>query len=252
MSVDLTVTDAVAYITLNDPPYNILTGGMMDAVSDALDKAAAEPGLKAVAFRARGKAFSAGADVGEHSPEMAPVMIRSLGRMIRAIHNLEVPVVMAADGAALGAGFELLLMADVLLATDRTKLGLPEVRLGFFAPVGAAKLPALVGPARAAEIACTGRTYTAAEMQTYGVVTRVLPADELEAAMESVLGEFRLASPVVLRMNVRMFREVGLAPFLPALERAEQVFLDELMSLEDVREGVASFTEKRKPVWKNA
>lgn len=241
----------VAYLTLNAPPVNIMTGEMMDAITGALDEAAADRSLKAVAVCANGKAFSAGADVGEHHPDKASGMIAAFSRMFTAFGNLELPVVMGVGGAALGAGFELVMMADMLLASEKATFGQPEIRLGFFAPLGVAYLPQLVGPARAMEITCSGRTYSAAEMQSYGLVSRVVEPDALEREMESALNQFRKASPLVMRMNTRVLKQLRGKPFEQAHREAEQVFLEELMATEDVLEGIASFYEKRSPSWKN-
>ncbi len=243
--------DGVRYLTLRNPPVNILTAAMMSAVSDALEEAAAETSLVALAITAEGKAFSAGADVGEHVPEKAPEMIDAFSRMFRLFGALEVPVVMAVNGAALGAGFELVMMADVLLATERAKFGQPEIRLGFFAPLGVAYLPALVGPAKAMEITCGGGIYSATDMVACGLVSALVPEEGLVEALEKVLDDFRKASPLVMRMNVRMLKRLRGRPFEEARLEAEKVFLEELMVTEDVREGIASFMEKRRPEWKN-
>jgi len=142
-------------------------------------------------------------------------------------------------------------MADVLIATEKATFGQPEIRLGFFAPVGVALLPARIGLARAIEVTSTGRTYSAAEMQAMGLVSRVVPADGLLGALEQTLGDLRRASPLVIRMNVRLSRRLAGRPFEEARREAERVFLGELMATEDVREGIASFFEKRRPAWKN-
>jgi cyclohexa-1,5-dienecarbonyl-CoA hydratase len=250
-TISLTTRDGVAYLTLDSPPLNILTGAMMNDISDALEKVAADSSLKALAITANGKAFSAGADVGEHAPEQAPTMIAAFSRMFRLFGELEIPVVMGVGGAALGAGFELVMMADVLVATERAKFGQPEIRLAFFAPVGVAYLPALIGPAKAMEITCGGRAYTAQEMLDCGLVTRIVAAEELEATVESYLDEYRQASAAVMRLNVRMLKRLRGRPYEEARVEAERVFLDELVKLEDVREGIAAFSEKRPPAWKN-
>jgi cyclohexa-1,5-dienecarbonyl-CoA hydratase len=178
-------------------------------------------------------------------------MIASFGRMFRLLDGLELPTVMAVDGAALGGGFELVMMADVLLATDRATFGQQEIRLGFFAPVGVVELPALVGRAKAMEITCMGRTYTAAEMRELGLVSKVVPAAELEKELEAVLKDLRRASPLVMRLNTRALKRLRGRPFGEALAGAERSFLEELMTSEDPVEGIASFYEKRRPVWKN-
>lgn len=245
------VRDGIAHVTLDAPPLNILTAAMMLELTDALERAQADRSLTAVAVGANGRAFSAGADVGEHRPEQAPGMIAAFSRLFGVLGASELPLVMAVDGAALGAGFELAMLADVLLASDRATFGQPEIRLGFFAPVGVTALPSRVGLPRALEITCTGRTYTAGEMLAMGLVSRVVSSTELPAVTESVLAELRRSSPLVMRMNVRLTRTLFGQPFEEARRAAENVFLGELMATQDVREGLASFFEKRPPAWKN-
>ncbi len=250
--VEYRVENNVAYLHLNNPPVNIMSAAMMDQMSGLLETMAGDRDLKAVAITAAGKAFCAGADVGEHRPENAAGMIASFGRLFRLLDALEIPVVMAVGGAAMGAGFELILMADVLLATQRAKFGQPEIRLGFFAPVGVVVLPELVGRARAMEITCTGRAYSAHEMADMGLVSQVVADDELEEAMENVLNDFRAASPLVLRLNTRTLKASRSGSFADKLGQAEDVFLAELMTSEDPVVGIEAFYAKSAPEWRNA
>jgi cyclohexa-1,5-dienecarbonyl-CoA hydratase len=250
-TISYTETDGVALITLDSPPVNIMTAAMMDEIAAALERVQANADLVAVAVAARGKAFSAGADIGEHRPEQVGEMIGSFGAMFRRFDALEVPVVMAVGGAALGAGFELTMMADILLAAESASFGQPEIRLGFFAPVGVAELPALVGRAKAIEITATGRTYSAREMEACGFVSRVVADAELDDALAAVLKDLRKASPLVMRLNVRTLKRTRSLPFAAALDHAEQVFLGELMTSEDPVEGIESFYAKRRPEWRN-
>jgi cyclohexa-1,5-dienecarbonyl-CoA hydratase len=245
------VQEDIGHITLCNPPMNILSQAMMDQISEVLVDVAAGSTLKALAIAAEGKAFSAGADVGEHRPDRVHGMIGSFTRMFQLFDALPLPVVMAIDGAALGAGFELALMADILVASERATFGQPEIRLGFFAPVGVVELPARVGRAKALEITCTGRTYSALEMAQCGLVSQLVPAGELAAALQAVLKDLRRASPLVMRLNVKTLKEARHQPFEKALARAEKVFLEELMVAEDPVEGIDSFYQKRRPVWKN-
>jgi len=245
------VRDTIACITLDAPPLNILSTAMMDQLARAMEQAHEDRALTGVAITASGTAFSAGADVGEHRPEQAPAMIAGFSRLFRRLGSMELPVVMVVDGPALGAGFELAMMADVLLAGDRATFGQPEIRLGFFAPVGVAGLAARIGLARAVEVTSTGRIYSATEMREMGLVSRVVSTADLAGALESVLGDLRRASPAVMRLNVRLTRQLQGLPFEEARREAERVFLSDLMALDDVREGIASFHEKRRPAWTN-
>ncbi len=250
--IEYRVQDDVAYLELNNPPVNIMSAALMDHMSGLLETIGADNSLKAVAITAAGKAFCAGADVGEHRPENAAAMIASFGRLFRKFDALEIPVVMAVGGAAMGAGFELILMADVLLAAEKAKFGQPEIRLGFFAPVGVVVLPELVGRAKAMEITCTGRVYTAAEMAHMGLASKVVPPEELNDALEATLKDFRAASPLVLRLNSRTLKSGRDGSFADKLAHAEKVFLEELMTSADPVEGIEAFYGKRAPEWRNA
>jgi cyclohexa-1,5-dienecarbonyl-CoA hydratase len=241
----------IAFVTLDAPPLNILTAAVMADLTASIEFALTEPTARAVVLRAAGRAFSAGADVGEHRPEQAPAMIAAFSRLFDVLAASELPVVAVVEGAALGAGFELAMMADILIATDRATFGQPEIRLGFFAPLGVAWLGRRIGIGRAIEVTALGRTYTAAEMREFGLVSQVVPADALQPALDSVLGDLRRASAAVMRMNVRLVRGLLESRFTDARHEAERVFLDELMVTEDVREGIAAFIEKRRPVWKH-
>ncbi len=250
--VDYRIENNVAYLHLNNPPVNIMSAAMMDQMSGLLETIAGDRDLKAVTITAEGKAFCAGADVGEHRPEQAGMMIESFGRLFRQFDSLEIPVVMAVGGAAMGAGFELILMADVLLATERAKFGQPEIRLGFFAPVGVVVLPELVGRAKAMEITCTGKVYNAREMTDMGLVSKVVVDGELEEVMEQYLNDFRAASPLVLRLNTRTLKASRSGSFADKLAQAEKVFLEELMTSDDPVVGIEAFYAKCAPKWVNA
>lgn len=244
------VTDDIAVVTLANPPVNIMTAAVMDRIAELAEQAAGDSSLKGLLLRAEGKAFSAGADVAEHSPEQADRMIGAFSRMFTHLFALEIPVVAAVNGAALGGGFELVMAADIVVASARAKFGQPEIKLGFFAPLGVAYLPTLVGYRRAMELTCAGRTYDAETMARWGFVNEVAEPEALEEAVDRWLGDLRAMSPRVQRLNVRTLK-AGLGKAVePGHLAAERVFLEELMKTEDVREGIASFEEKRRPVWK--
>lgn len=253
MTVQYAVRKDIAYVTLAAPPLNILSAEMMLELTAAVERAHGEPSVKAIVLQAGAgsRAFSAGADVGEHTPENAPAMIAAFSQLFDALGTSELPIIAVIDGAALGAGFELAAMADILLASNLATFGQPEIRLGFFAPVGVACLARRVGIGRAIEVTGTGRTYSAAEMRDFRLVSRIVSREDLPDALEAILADLRRASAVVMRMNVRLTRQLANRPSTEARHEAERVFLEELMRTDDVREGIASFFEKRAPVWGN-
>src|SRR5665647_1840714 len=183
-----TVQNDVAFVTLDAPPLNILSAAIMLELAAAAEQAQADPSVKALVLQAKpgSRAFSAGADVGEHRPENAAEMIAAFSRLFAALGACELPVIAVVDGAAMGAGFELAMMADILLASDNARFAQPEIRLGFFAPVGVAWLARRIGPARAIEVTSTGRTYSAAEMHDFGLVSRVVARDDARDETEVV------------------------------------------------------------------
>ncbi len=178
-------------------------------------------------------------------------MIASFTRLFLLFGALELPVVMAVEGAALGGGFELAMMADILIATPEATFGQPEIRLGFFPPLAIVRLTELVAQSKAIEITASGRIYSAEEMKELGVVSRIVSGEEIEETLESVLKDFRKASPLVMRLNVGTLKRLRGMPFDEALKEAGRTFLDDLMVTEEPLEGIASFREKRRPEWKN-
>ena len=250
-TVHCATQDAIAFVTLCAPPLNILTAEMMVELAASVETAQHEPSIKAIVLQAQGRAFSAGADVGEHRPEKAPEMISAFSHLFSVLGASELPIVAVVDGPALGAGFELAMMPDILLDSSNATFGQPEIRIGFFAPVAVAWLARRVGVGRAVEITARGRVYPAAEMSGFGLVSRVVAPEALPTALEETLSDLRRASGAVMRMNVRLTRTLLGRPFEEARREAERVFLNDLMQTDDVHEGVASFFEKRAPVWSN-
>ncbi|MFQ5495032.1 MAG: enoyl-CoA hydratase/isomerase family protein, partial [Phycisphaerae bacterium] len=137
-----------------------------------------------------------------------------------------------------------------VLASDRSKFGQPEVQVGVFPPVAACVLPLQVGIKKAVELTTLGTTIDAAEARAIGLVNQVFPAGEFEPRVEAYLDGVRKLSRPVMRMAKRATTMETRIQLLSHLERAERLYLDELMKLEDAHEGITAFMEKRKPVWR--
>ena len=238
-----------ARITLDRPPVNVLTIAMLEELASAVEEAMKLPETRALVITGAGKAFCAGVDVADHTEDRVEAMIRAFARAVRAIRAAELPVIAVLNGAALGGGLEIALACDMVLARAGAKLGQPEIRLGVFPPVAAALLPRRVGTQRALELILTGRTVTAEEAESMGLVARAVPADDLEAATDEVVGQLAGLSRAVLVLAKRAVVEGLERPLHAALEHADALYLDELMALDDSHEGLAAFLEKREPVW---
>ena len=138
-----------------------------------------------------------------------------------------------------------------MLASQKAKFGQPEVKLGFLPPYAAIRLPKLIGPAKAIEICCSGKIYTAEQGLYLGFVSQCIPADEFDAAVDAFVAEIQASSPLILRLNKQAVNQHLSMQTADAVESVSDLFLNTLMKTEDTLEGIASFYEKRRPEWKN-
>ena len=245
------LADGVGTITLNRPPVNILNIAMMEEINQSLGDFKEEKGLKVVVLRAEGKAFSAGVDVGEHMGDMVKKMIEVFHGMFRLMDELQAPSVAVVNGSALGGGCELAFYCDMVLATERSTFGQPEIMVGVFPPIAALIFPRIMGRKKAMELILSGKTIGARDALEMGLINRIISEDTLEEETKEFVDQFARHSAVVLRLTKKAALE-GLCDDLEGgLRRIERVYLEELMKTEDATEGLKSFLEKRKPVWKD-
>jgi len=245
-------TGEVVRIAVNRPPFNVLDIATMVEMNVALDQAAKEDGAKVLVVTGVGeKAFSAGVDVADHTRDKVQSMIDTFHGNIRRIMALPIPTVALVNGAALGGGLELALACDMLVATEGAKLGQPEIKLGVFPPIAAILMPRIAPSPRAMELVLGGGTIDSREALSIGLVNRVFPRESFAADAEKFLEQFLSLSRVALVYTKRAMRVAEGRPFAQALDDVEQIYLKELMATEDASEGLNSFMEKRKPVWKN-
>jgi cyclohexa-1,5-dienecarbonyl-CoA hydratase len=190
-------------------------------------------------------------EVADHKPDMVDEMIAVFNRIFELIQQFEVPLIAAVQGACLGGGMELAIACDVVIASEKAVFGQPEIKLGFFPPYAAIRLPQLVGPAKAIEVCTTGKRYSAAEAVSMGFVSQAVAPDHFTDAVEKLIAEIQYNSPLIIRLNKQAVRQhLGLA-FDKALAGVSDLFLNTLMKSEDTLEGIRSFEERRRPVWRN-
>ncbi|MGD8521423.1 MAG: enoyl-CoA hydratase/isomerase family protein [Desulfobacterales bacterium] len=243
--------DGVARITLARPKHNVLNIEMMNELNGELESLAADRDLKCLVLFGEGPSWCAGVEVADHKPEMADDMIATFNRIFELVDKLEVPTIAAVHGACLGGGMEVAIACDIIIAGKSAVFGQPEIKLGFVPPYAAIRLPHLVGPSKALEVCTTGKRYTAAEAQNMGMVNHVVEDDQFAEATDKLIKEIQANSPLIIRLNKQAVRQhLGMA-FPQALQSVSDLFLNKLMKTEDVLEGIASFEEKRRPVWKN-
>jgi cyclohexa-1,5-dienecarbonyl-CoA hydratase len=154
-------------------------------------------------------------------------------------------------GAALGGGCEIALATDLCLAAERASFGQPEIRLGVFAPPASVLLPRLIGERRAMELLLTGETLPAAEAARIGLVNRVFADDAFETGVDEFIAGLLALSGEALRQAKRAVLAARGRPAGEAHRELRRLYLDELMRTHDAQEGIQSFMEKRRPLWKH-
>lgn len=242
----------VASVLLSRPPLNILNLAMMEELASAFERLAADGNVGVVVLESALKdVFSAGADVREHLPAGADQLIRTLEKLILTILTFPRPTVAVVRGKCLGGGMELALACDFVLAGSGATFGQPEVSVGVFPPVAVALYPRLSGLRTAYEVILTGRTLTAAEAASAGLVTSVRPEDQLDSAQAELLRALTSKSRIVLQYAKRAVVNGLSLPLDQALRASSELYLKELMGTEDALEGLNAFLEKRKPAWKH-
>ncbi len=244
------VGEGIGTLTLKRPPLNVINLAMIRELASVLNAAARDETLRVLVVRAEGKLFSAGVDVADHTADKVGEMIPQFDRVCATLADFPTPAVAVVHGHALGGGCELALCCDLILAAEGANFGQPEIKLATIAPIAALRLPALVGYRRAAELLFTGEAIGAVEAARIGLVNRAVPAGELDWTVEQVVGKLLALSGAALRVCKRAARlgDDWSARGLPATEK---LYLEDLMSTADAHEGVASFIEKRSPVWRH-
>ena len=245
------LADGVGTITLNRPPVNILNIEMMEEINRALREFKGEEGLKVLLFRAEGKAFSAGVDVGEHMGDMVKGMIETFHGMFRLMDEVQAPSIAVVKGSALGGGCELALYCDMVLATEKSTFGQPEIMVGVFPPIAALILPRIIGRKKAMELILSGKTIGAREALEMGLINRIVAEDSLEEEAKGFVDEFARHSAAVLRLTKKAAIEGLCDDVEEGLRRIERIYLEELMQTGDATEGLKAFLGKRKPLWKD-
>ena len=241
-----------AYISFSRPPLNVLNLELLRELADHVRAVKEDPALDFLVLRGAGeRAFSAGVDIADHTPEKVPAMLETVHGVMRDLLSLPQLTLAAVHGACLGGGCELASCCDLLLASDESYFATPEIHVGCYPPVALARFPSQIGYHRAAEMILTGKRLSAQEACAIGLVNRVVPRSDLEQALESLLDELRAKSAAVVRLAVKGLRETALQSFAPALKRSEEIYLNELLKTGDIEEGVKAFLEKRKPNWQH-
>jgi enoyl-CoA hydratase/carnithine racemase len=255
--VEYSVSDGVARVTNNRPERrNAMSYDVMTGLRDAMARARADDAVRVVVLTGAGdRAFCAGADlggggIGENTSAAAAHDGRGLlAALFRDMWALGKPIIARVRGYALAGGFGLACACDFVVASDDSTFGTPEINVGLWPYMITVPLLRSMPPKRVLELMATGRRVDAQEAERIGFVTRVVPADALDAAVDELASTLASKSPVIMRWGRDAFYRV-----LEMDADAALAYLQSMLTVttltEDSAEGVAAFVEKREPQWK--
>jgi len=247
-----------AFVTLNRPDAaNALSKGLVSGLESVFKELGAlvrkGDDLRVVVVTGTGKAFSAGADLKERRAmtlEQTWGFLDELNRLMNLVADFPRPVVAAINGAAFGGGLELALACDIRIAADTAELGLTEVRLGIIPGAGGTqRLARIASVAAAKELILTGRRVRAQRAYALGIVSDVVPADDLAAAAAKLADEIAAAGPLALGAAKHAIDGGAALPLADGLA-LEAACYEEVLASDDRNEGLAAFAEKRPPVFR--
>ena len=257
----ITRDGAILTITLNLPESRnpVSDNAMVDALVRAVEGADGDRTVRAVILTGAGKAFSSGGDLSKMAPgaglrgRQPAVTVRNyrdgIQRLPLTFQALEVPVIAAVNGPAIGAGCDLACMCDIRIASEKAVFAESFVKVGLIPGDGGAwLLPRVVGWPRATELALTGRTIDAAAALDYGLVTQVVKPDDLLPAARSIAEEIAANPPLAVRLTKRLLREAQDAA-LPAVLNLSAALQAVVHETRDHEEAVSAFLERREPIF---
>jgi cyclohexa-1,5-dienecarbonyl-CoA hydratase len=247
--VTLELNPPVAYIALRHAALNIIDIPMMKELSGALAEADEHRDVSTIIFRGEGKCFSAGVDVAAHTPELVASMLREFHGVLNTIVSGRKVTIAQVHGNCLGGGAELAMLCDMAFTAENATWGFPEIKLGCYPPAAVTVLAAVVGQKMASELILTGRNFDGAEAVRIGLANRSVAEEQLPDVIDEVVAGLSKLSPAALAIAKSAMYAWNAAHFDKGLERAEKIYLEDLMKTEDAHEGIAAFLEKRKPVW---
>jgi enoyl-CoA hydratase len=257
MSTDLVTVEAgvVTVIRLNNPPLNLVSLEVTEALTAALTLIERDEEARAVILAGGGdRAFCAGSDIKEFASlhgRVAEGKLINENAAYNQLAELPVPTIAAIEGNALGGGLELALCCDLRVAASTALLGLPEVRLGVMPGSGGTqRLPRLIGLARAKELILLGEIIDAATALSFGLVNRVVPQGRAESTARELAEILASRGPVAVREAKRVL-DTTLDGSLAAGQADELEASERVFSSEDMLEGAAAFVAKRSAEFKN-
>ncbi len=247
--------DAIAGLTLNRPErFNLLSSGMIAALERELDAIARDPSVRVVVLSAEGRGFCAGHDLKEMRAHVGDDgwqrrLFEDCSRMMMTLTRLPQPVIARVHGIATAAGCQLVSMCDLAVAADGATFALPGVNIGVFCTTPGVGVARNIGRKRVMEMLLTGEPIDAQTALAWGLVNRVVPAGELDRAVQRYVDIILARSPEVIRLGKQAFYQQVDRPLDAAYGLANEKMVYSLQ-LEDAAEGMDAFLQKRPAKWR--
>jgi enoyl-CoA hydratase/carnithine racemase len=244
---------AAGRITLNRPDKrNALSLELIEELTTALRDISAQEGVRTVVIEGAGSAFSAGHDLSEMIDREEDFLASLFDRctvMMNVVHELPQPVIAKVHGVATAAGCQLVAACDLAVAAAGTRFATPGVKIGLFCSTPMVPVSRAVGRKRAMEMLLTGEPIDAATALEWGLVNRVVPAEELEAAVLELIDAIARSSAYTVATGKRAFYSQIDRPERDAYEHCQVVMTENALA-HDAQEGMSAFLQKREPIWR--
>lgn len=246
--------DGVEILLLKNPPVNALGTALLTELDRSVREIEADGSVRSLVLTGDGQYFSAGADLKEMATidlATAPAIVRRGHELFGRIANLRVPVIAAINGLALGGGLELALSCDLRIAGESAKLGAPEVNYGLMPAYGGTqRLPRLIGVAKAKELIFTGAMISAAEALKIGLVNKTVPAGQELRAARDLAHTIGQRAPKAVQAAKKAIVQGLQAPLSEGIENEAKLFEKDVLTSQDLGEGILAFIEHRPPKFK--
>ena len=248
-NIKLIKTDLIAKIILSKPTLNILDIEDLENFSEILDNLKKEKNINVITIESDQKVFSAGVNISDHSKETINEMLKTFHKVFFKMMKLEIPTISLVKSDCIGGGCELALFCDFVLATENTYFSQPEIKFGCYPPVSLAYFPYIAGNKKSLELILIGNKISAEQALSSGFINHVFPEQKFDTEAKKFIDLIVKNSTSVTKTVLRTFKKLHYKELKEKMKITEKVYLEELMQLEDSKEGIKSFLEKRPPVW---
>ena len=245
------VEDNIAYFTINrESQRNAISLDAITLFLKYLDEAAKDPNVRVILITGAGKkAFCSGADLGSAANGKIREGFKAYAELLKKMSSYPKPIVTRINGACMAGGMGLMLASDIVIAKDDAQFGTPEVKVGLWPMMIGALIHRQVPHKKAMEMVLLGERLSAVQALDMGLITRVVPSENLDDEVAQILQSLTAKSPIGMKIGKQAFYAMADMPFEEALDFLSEK-IAEIAATEDAKEGITAFIEKRKPVFK--